>query len=50
MEHMPSVGIFDYVPRDYFAIESIEKRIVSKMAHKDEADAGDGQLEYQKAK
>lgn len=50
MEHMPSVGIFDYVPRDYFGIESIEARMVSKRAHKDEAEAGDGQIEFAKAK
>lgn len=26
MEHMPSVGIFDYVPRDFFSIDSVEAR------------------------
>jgi len=47
---MPSVGIFDYVPRDFFGIDSIESRMVSKRAHKDEAEAGDGQIEFAKAK
>ena len=26
MEHAPNVGIYDYVPRDFFSIESIEAR------------------------
>ena len=26
MEHMPSVGMFDYVPRDFFGLDSIEAR------------------------
>ena len=50
MEHMPSVGIFDYVPRDFYSTDSIEARLVSKRAHKDEAECEDGQMEYQNAK
>lgn len=46
MEHMPSVGIFDYVPRDFFHIDSVEARLVSKAAHHDEADAADGAIEF----
>lgn len=43
---MPSVGIFDYVPRDFFGIESIEARQISKRAHPDEADCEDGMIEF----
>jgi hypothetical protein len=46
MEHMPSVGMFDYVPRDFFGLDSIEARQISKRAHPHEADAEDGMLEF----
>ena len=47
---MPSVGIFDYVPRDFFGLDSIENRQISKRSHPDEADSGDGMIEFQRTK
>ena len=47
---MPSVGIFDYVPRDYFSIDSVEARKISKRSHAQEADCEDGMSEFQNAK
>ena len=46
MEHMPSVGIFDYVTRDFFGLDTIEQRQISKKAHPDEAEIGDGMIEF----
>lgn len=43
---MPSVGIFDYVPRDFFGLDSIEARLITKRSHPDEADVEDGMIEF----
>ena len=50
MEHMPSAGIQDYVPRDFFNVESVEARQISKRAHPHEADIVDGMIVFQNAK
>ena len=31
MEHAPSVGIQDYVPRDFFSIDSIEASVIVEL-------------------
>jgi len=49
MEHTPNVGVHDYVPRDFFSIDSVEARRISKAAHPQEEDIGDGAIEFQKA-
>jgi hypothetical protein len=46
MEHAPNVGILDYVPRDFFSIDSIEARQLSKQAHPQEEEAEDGAIEF----
>ena len=50
MEHAPNVGIKDYVPRDFFSVDSIEARQIHKAAHPDEADVEDGAREFQQVK
>ena len=46
MEHAPNVGIHDYVPRDFFSVESIEQRQIQKQAHAQEAEVEDGAIEF----
>ena len=46
LEHAPNVGILDYVPRDFFSIESIDARKLHKASHDHEAEVEDGQIEF----
>ena len=46
MEHAPNVGIQDYVPRDFFSVESIESRNIHKASHPHEALVDDGAMEF----
>jgi hypothetical protein len=48
LEHAPSVGIQDYVVQDYFNVDSVEARSLSRKSHPQEAEAEDGALEFQR--
>lgn len=50
LEHAPSVGIQDYVPYDFFSVESVEARLLQKRAHPEEAEIGDGAMEFQRVR